>query len=81
MYVVSYSGWKFNALHAAWGADFITLPLLDIGRTIGVKSYSNRIKGTIILFCPVMNDAYDSVHGSCLHSVDRPFFIIFTQLE
>lgn len=74
MYVVSHSGWKFNALHAIWGADFITLHLLDIGRTTGVKSYSNRIKGTVILFCPVMNDAYDSVHGSCLNSVDRLCF-------
>lgn len=74
MYVVSHSGWKFNALHVIWGADFITLPLLDIGRTTGVKSYSNRIKGTVILFCPVMNDAYDSVHGSCLNSVDRLCF-------
>lgn len=80
MYVVSYSDWKFNALHAIWGADFITLPLLDIGRTIGgVKSHSNRIKGTIILFCPVMNDPHDSwdawvMLASCGQTL---FFIIF----
>lgn len=55
MYVVSYSAWKFNALHAIWGTDSTTLPLLDIGRTIdGVKSYSSRIKGAVIFFAFVL---------------------------
>lgn len=78
MYVVSYSDLKFNALCAIWGSDSTTLPLLDIGRTIGgVKSYSNRIKGMVTCFCPVMN----SVHESCMHPVDILCFSYFLQLE
>jgi len=54
-----------------FGVLIPSLPVLDIGGTIdGLKSYMNRIKGPVILFCPIMNGSYDSMHGSYMHPVD-----------
>lgn len=74
MYVVSYSDLKFNALCAIWGSNSTTLPLLDIGRTIGgVKSYSNRIKGMVTVLSCYEFSAW-VMHASCGHTL---FFIFF----